>query len=83
MQYEIVKTIIDDWDPIDLLSFAPKDEYDPISQTISKMVSKNDTVESIANIVYRVSLESFGEITFEKSKDDCMEVAKNIFHAMQ
>jgi hypothetical protein len=78
MRYELVKAIIDCWDPVDLLSFAPKDEYDPISETISNMISQNDTVESIGNVIHKVFLESFGKITFEKSKDDCIEVAKQI-----
>ena len=34
MTFDIVKFIINDWDPVDLLSFAPADEYDDESRAV-------------------------------------------------
>ena len=34
MNFEIIKKVIDKWDPIDLLGHAPPDEYDIESREI-------------------------------------------------
>ena len=39
MNIDFVKAIIDEWDPVDLLSYAPKDEYDP------EIVEKDGAIE--------------------------------------
>lgn len=41
-----VKTVIDQWDPLDLLSNAPKDEYDEEIKRIMELTSEENTVES-------------------------------------
>jgi hypothetical protein len=76
VEYSKVKTIIDKWDPIDLLSFAPEDEYDFESKKIAESTSINDTVETIGLVIFSVFLESFGANTFRKSVDECVGVAR-------
>lgn len=78
MNYEKVKKAIDEWDPIDLLSHAPKDEYDQISKKISYLKSEKDSLEVAGSIIFTVFLEAFGENTFEKSHTECTLIASKI-----
>lgn len=75
MDFEIIKREIDKWDPIDLLSHAPSDEYDIESR---KILSKfQDDIEKNGMIIYEVFSEEFG-ITFTKSIGDCVRIAKKM-----
>lgn len=73
-----IKKIIDKWDPIDLLSHAPDDEYhSEISQIEALLKTTSNDLELIANGIYSVFSKSFqGE--FSKTKDECKEIAKLI-----
>lgn len=81
MRYEKIKQIIDEWDPIDLLSHAPKDEYDEETKEVSKLISATNeaiTVELIGKIIYTVFSKHFGSNTFTCNLDECMCVAEKI-----
>ncbi|MBR0577322.1 DUF1871 family protein [Proteiniclasticum sp. BAD-10] len=78
MNYERVKLVIDSWDPIDLLYFAPKNEYDFEIKRILELTSQDDTVEFVGNIIYKVFLESFGDNTFTKNLEECIGIAKQL-----
>lgn len=77
---EYIKTAVDEWDPIELLPFAPPDEYDFETEKIYNYVKRKNTVgyQYLAEIVYRVFQESFGEDVFDKTMEDCRIVANKI-----
>lgn len=56
--YQIVKEVINDWDPMNFLSFSSEDEYDP---EISRIVSRLPTasVEKLAVVIHQVFDEMF------------------------
>lgn len=56
--YQIVKGVINDWDPMNFLSFSSEDEYDP---EISRIVSRLPTasVEKLAVVIHQVFDEMF------------------------
>jgi hypothetical protein len=56
--YQIVKEVINDWDPKHLLRYTSEDEYDP---EISRIVSRLPTtsVEKLAVVIHEVFDEMF------------------------
>jgi hypothetical protein len=58
-----IKEIIDFWDPIKLLSFAPQDEYDfEIKQIKNKMlINKDIKTDELALVIQTVFKNAFGE----------------------
>lgn len=75
MNFEIVKKEIDKWDPLDLLSHTPPDEYDIESREI--LLKFQRSIEQNGMIIYEVFSEAFG-ITFTKSMDECICIAKKM-----
>lgn len=78
MKYEKVKETIDKWDPIDLLYFAPKNEYDFEVKRIMDLASEDSSKEALGNIVHKVFMDSFGNNTFTKSMDECIHIASEM-----
>ena len=77
--FDKVKEIIDQWDPIDLLSIhCPNDEYDDISFSISQKVETIVDVEELANYIFNLFVQEFDVSTFQKTMDDCRIIASKI-----
>lgn len=80
---KIVNKEISNWDPINLLKMgAPKDEYDIEVKMITFKIQNDTNIDIIANIIYDVLIEMFGEDTFNDTnsfKSECNSVAKRIF----
>lgn len=72
---EIVKIIIDEWDPIDLLSHAPSDEYCFEIERIYQLLQLTDDINSIAEGIYNIFVESFGDDIFIKNMAECEQIA--------
>jgi len=77
MTFALVKEIIDAWDPIELLVFAPEDEYDEESMRIFKRYT--DNVENLGDIIFDVFQTAF-EDTFTKKIQECVDVASLIIN---
>ena len=74
----IVKIIINDWDPINLLSHAPDDEYhSEIAEIENLLILTKDYLE-LAKGIYDIFLKSFGEVSFQKTVSECAGIAKEI-----
>ena len=76
---EIIKNIIDKWDPIGLKECAPSDEYEYECQLIFNEYTKKQ--ESLDKIIYNVFNDNFGEefyIDLEKCIKVAAEIEKNI-----
>ncbi len=77
--FDIVRKIITKWDPIELMSFSPPDEYDIECQSIIEEYEK--TTEKLSKIIYSVFRNSFGEEfneDFSKCEDIAVEIEKEI-----
>jgi hypothetical protein len=79
-KYMFVKEVIDEWDPIGLLSLGcPDDEYDPEIKDIVKLVSQIKSIDEIAVGIQEVFNKWFGEnINIEK----CNPVAIKIWNKL-
>ena len=78
MNYNQIKDIINGWDPVNLLETAPLDEYSyEISKIYDFICKEKITVDILANNIYQIFLESFGDV-FIKSKEDCIVIADKI-----
>lgn len=73
--FKIIKEIIVKWDPVGLMGFAPKDEYDDECYLIVNELEKKQ--ESLDMTIYRVFSDRFGE-TFQSDFTSCMETAVEI-----
>lgn len=76
--YQPVKEIIDTWDPIHLLSMhCPPDEYDIEIKLIYQKIShmKHISKEKLAEIIYHVFLQGFGNDLFCYPIHDCNVIA--------
>ena len=73
--FNIIKEVIVKWDPIHLMGFAPKDEYDYECQLILDRFVKGQ--EILGEIIYEVFRESFGE-EFRIDISKCMETAEEM-----
>ena len=75
---DFVKRIIDEWDPIDLLSHAPDDEYHSEIEAVQKLTRVTKDSDELAEGIFEVFLESFGREVFNKSKDECKRIAQSL-----
>ena len=73
-----VKVIIDKWDPIDLLAFAPKDEYHFEIERIEQLLANTEDVLVLSDGIYKIFVDSFGIDIFQKSLSECTQIAEMI-----
>ncbi len=72
--------IINEWDPIGIISFTPENEYQFEIKKIEDVLltcNKND-VEFLAKEIKKIFTESFGENIFTKQLAECEDIAKKI-----
>ena len=74
----IINAIIDEWDPLDLFPFAPKDEYRDESILINEAYHKINNSTELAKEIYGIFSDGFGKEVFTKSMDDCIRIAELI-----
>lgn len=72
-----VKIIIDQWDPIGLLTYSPSDEYDSESDKITKVLQQTNDVKILGEEIYNVFKKSFGDV-FIQSRNECKDIAHKI-----
>lgn len=78
---DVLREVINEWDPIDLLSIAPDDEYDPEINEILKTVTGIEVdTEQLANILQKVFIQYFNEELFNKGLCECELIANKILN---
>lgn len=77
----IIKSIIDDWDPIDIMSFSPNDEYEPEILEIEQWLCATNDVNELGEGIYHVFQFYFDDL-FHESQSDCVIIAKSIIEAL-
>lgn len=76
----ILSQIINDWDPVGIIAFSPRDEYLPEINKIEKYLQACDKadVQSLANEIKGIFADSFGVNVFTRQIDECENIAKKI-----
>ena len=76
--FEIVKKIIDKWDPYGLLEIhCPKDEYNCESKKIAEKINIENSIYEIAEIISKIFTNAFNEPEIF-SIENCMKIAEQI-----
>ena len=57
--YQIVKEVIDDWDPKQFLHHTPEDEYNPEIRRIVLLLPTVTSVEKLAILIHEVFVNMF------------------------
>jgi hypothetical protein len=80
----MITKIINEWDPIDLLSFTPEDEYSWEINEITNATALNDQRDTmaLANEIDKIFAESFGRSTYTKTIEDSIIIAKKILRTI-
>lgn len=79
---ERITQIINDWDPIGFFPMAPKDEYVNEIKKISEFVCSNHNlhVQSLAQAINRIFIETFGTDVYEEDLEQCIKIARRILN---
>jgi hypothetical protein len=67
--YRLVKRVIDEWDPVDLLSHAPPDEYDPEIREITRRMTHPKHLKNWLKVLSVFSLRILGRRTSARLKN--------------
>ncbi|GKV54961.1 hypothetical protein NCCP2222_09080 [Sporosarcina sp. NCCP-2222] len=76
--YQIVKEVINEWDPMNLLRYTSEDEYDPEIRLIVSALP-TASVEKLALVIHQV-LEKMFSRSGEPSINNCYPSALNIWN---
>ena len=77
---DYIKKIIDDWDPIGLLSHAPDDEYQTEIEEIQQLLKICDDTEMLSEGIFCIFDKAFGKDVFLKTREDCEGIARILIH---
>ncbi len=75
---QLVKGIIDQWDPVGLLPICPPDEYDMEIESIVAIVARDIDMDTLASEIQAVFLEAFGADAFNKDINECLVIAEKL-----
>ena len=75
---DFIKSVINEWDPIELLAHAPEDEYHSEIEEIAEILCLTNSTTELANTIYQVFMRSFGEGVFTSNIDECKLVAQKL-----
>ena len=78
MNKEYITEVINSWDPIDLLSHAPKDEYEVEIALIMGVMGAAPDIDQVARGIQKIFLDRFGDDVFKKDYQECIQVAKKL-----
>lgn len=82
--FEIIKKIVDDWDPIGLLAaHCPPDEYDLETIEIVNYLTLNIQINDLSTKIYEIFVEFFGIDVFDKTEEECKVVADKIIKMLK
>lgn len=80
MKIEDVTKVINVWDPIDLLSHAPKDEYEVEITLITDLLRQTNDVGQVAKGIQKIFLDRFGGDVFKKNYQECLQIAMKLLN---
>ncbi len=74
--FNIVKKIVNEWDPVGLLPSAPDDEYEFEIARIVSLLSNVDTVNTLSDGIAQIFTKAFG---WSFSEEECLPVSRKIW----
>ena len=74
----IIKRIINEWDPIDLLHHAPDDEYHIAIDIIRELIKLTSNEHELSRAIYSIFVAFYNEDNFLKPKSESLEMARKI-----
>lgn len=75
---DMLTKIINEWDPTNLMSHAPDDEYELEIEKIRKALESTNNEFELAKTIMNIFLESSGEEFYKKTLEECVLVARRI-----
>lgn len=78
---EQVAKIINEWDPIDLFPYSPKDEYQVEIDLVSKSIDGSTDIEYLTNSISAIFTKRFGDDVFTRGYNECMDIARKILNS--
>ena len=72
-----ITKVINDWDPQNLLSHAPEDEYSEEIELIKGFLKQSNDAHQVASKIKSVFSSMFGS-SFKESYEDCLTIANKI-----
>jgi hypothetical protein len=82
--YQVVKRIINEWDPYDLISCgAPDDEYENEIKVICFKIEGKNSIKDVAHVIFDVFTKAFGDDITCFSIENCMDIAKKIKNCIE
>lgn len=77
--FEIIKKVINEWDPMGLVYCASDDEYECEIREIEKFILNNDVdVNSLGKAILDIFIDFFDKDLFNHSLDDCKKISKKL-----
>ncbi|HCC07745.1 MAG TPA: DUF1871 domain-containing protein [Clostridiales bacterium] len=73
-----VKLIINEWDPIGVISYAPENTYEQEINIVCKYLEDVNSTEQLAEKIYEIFVRQFGTNIFNKKSEECLGVASKI-----
>lgn len=77
---DFIISLLNEWDPIGLLPFAPSDEYIVETIRIYDYINNNSSVsiDDLASKINDIFIYSFGKDVYSEDYQACKKIAKKI-----
>lgn len=75
--YKLVEEVINEWDPINLLPLAPRDEYKLEILKIVNLLQEINSTQELGRGIYQIFVRCFDDM-FKRSEKDCLLIAERI-----
>ena len=75
---KVVEEIINNWDPIDLFPYSPKDEYKNEIALIIAVLKETKDISDVALKIQKIFIKSFGDDVFKRDINECVSIAESI-----
>ena len=82
---ELIVKLLNEWDPISLLPYAPDDEYIFEAERINEYIIQHPfcNVDDLAQAINEIFSKSFGSDVYEEDHIACYSIAKIIRDEMK
>ncbi|MFZ5596787.1 MAG: DUF1871 family protein [Bacillota bacterium] len=78
MKKALITKIINEWDPVDLLSHAPSDEYEVEIKYVANLLKETSNASELAKGILEIFCRRFGEDVFTKDYEECLKIANKL-----
>ncbi len=75
---KVVEEIINNWDPIELFPYSPKDEYKNEIALIIAALKETKDISEVALKIQKIFIKSFGNDVFKRDTNECVSIAESI-----